>query len=433
MEALNGRSSPRRIERPYVRQKGRSSGLVRCAALATLAASLHACQSKPGAKQQVSAPFEKRSWSDASRMLDDADTASLRAAARQSLLWAQTQTPARTFSVEGAPTFRVSDLVAALNGFTADLEANPTSKQLAEDILPRYFELYESPGNSEGKVKSTGYYVPLVEGSLAPAPEYPVPVYAAPKDLVVVQLGEFGESFKGKTLRGRVDGNRLRPYWDRKAIRSEAKLETSAEPIAWVKDEVDLFVIEVQGSGILKDTAGQRHTISYSEQNGHAYKAVGRLLIDENKIPKEKMSMNAIRGYLRAHPAEVRRVLDYNPSFVFFRISDKGEISGNINRPLTPGRSVATDHKVFPPALPLLLSVEKPSLDKDGNVTGSGRINRIVFNQDTGGAIRGPGRVDFYWGDGEEAEAMASIMQHEGRLLALVPKPLGEIKSARRK
>ena len=149
--------------------------------------------------------------------------------------------------------------------------------------------------------------------------------------------------------------------------------------------------------------------------------SVGKLLIDEGKVERERMSMQAIRAYLKAHPEEVERVLAYNESRVFFTLLD-GPALGSLGQPVTPLRSIATDLSLFPRAALAFLVTELPELRPDGSVAGSEPLRRFVLNQDTGGAIRGPDRVDLFWGRGAEAELRAGLMRLPGRLFFLVPK-----------
>lgn len=404
---------------------------------------------QPVLPQAEPAAFVPYPWNELSEHKDDGDLGAFKAALKQSLEWANRQSPTRVFTLQPGVTYTAGDLqkslqasfesVAAVElnaGQSAqtgqagqNAQAQPNATVDLPGLLSKHFDLYKSSGKDEGKTLFTGYYVPTVEGSLVANPAYPVPVYGIPNSLVIVSLGEFNETLKGKTIRGRIDGKKLVPFWDRKAIREGRTLERDATPIAWVKDEFDLFVIEIQGSGILVDPTGQRRVIGFAEQNGHSYKPVGRLLLDENKVSKEKMSMQAIRAYVRANPADLGRLVNYNPSFVFFRLLDKNQALGNLNVPLTAGRSVATDQKVFPPALPLFVRLEKPKLEADGTVGSSGEINRLVFNQDTGGAIKGIGRMDFFWGEGPSAEELAGVTKHPGQVFVFVPKQASELRA----
>jgi membrane-bound lytic murein transglycosylase A len=377
---------------------------------------LAACRTTAPSPELVAIP-----WDEAPPLVDDGDPASFLTALRETRAWLSRRPQGAMQSVNGY-TFPS----AALDGALAQVEEHVAAHGLDAQLRPllrRLFDVYETKtAGEQAPVLATGYYVPMIEGSLAPHPSYPVPVYGVPTDLVTLSLAEFDSTLPARQLRGRLVGQKLVPYHDRQEIRSRGVLAGTAPVLAWVKDEVDLFVVEVQGSGIVREPSGATRVIGYAAENGRPYRAVGKLLLEEQKIPKERMSMQAIRAYLREHPREVPRILAYNQSFVFFRLADDGAVLGNLGRPLTPRRSVATDHRIMPSGALGFLSVERPAVDATGHIDAKGRIERFVFNQDTGGAIRGAGRVDFFWGAGDEAEHMAGLMQHRGRLLFLVPK-----------
>lgn len=277
----------------------------------------------------------------------------------------------------------------------------------------------ETPGDGRNML-ITGYYVPVIEGSLRKRPGYEVPIYGPPRGLIRADLGEWSDEWKGRRIAGILDGGRFRPFPDRQGIRQGVAALRGRE-IAWAKDPVDLFFVEVQGSGVLRLPDGSERRIGYASANGRPYRSVGRLLIDEGKVPRERMSMQAIRQYLADHPEELHRVLDHNPSQVFFRLLD-GPPVGNLGIPVTAGRSIAVDQKLFPPGGFGFLLTDLPGAAPDGSTVVEGRISRFVLAQDTGGAIRGADRADFFWGGGAEAAERAGVMKQPGRLLFFVPK-----------
>jgi membrane-bound lytic murein transglycosylase A len=266
----------------------------------------------------------------------------------------------------------------------------------------------------------TGYYEPVVEASERQSLEYPVPVLGLPDDLLEVRLEAFDPRYRGERLFGRVEGRQLVPYWRRAEI-DAGRLAGRALELAWARDPVDVFFMEIQGSGTLRFPDGREQRVGYAGANGRAYRAIGRLLIDEGHVPREAMSMQAIRAWLAAHPGERERVLQHNESYVFFRPLS-GPPEGSLGRPLTPGRSVATDARLFPPGALAFLETERPERGLNGAVRWV-PLARFVLNQDTGGAIRGAGRADFFWGRGETAVFAAGLMRQPGRLYFLVPRP----------
>ena len=353
-------------------------------------------------------------------LIDDGDWQSLSQAIGRSVGWLKRR-PAGTSLTFGPREVSARDLATALERVRGWLAEDPSPETLAARIA-QAFDVLESVGD-DGEMLITGYYEPLIAGSLRRTREYNVPVYGPPGDLIRVDLGQFSERWKGQRTAGRLRGNRLVPYPDRREIRTSGL--SGAPIIAWARDPVDLFFIEVQGSGALQLPSGGEFRIGYAGANGRGYKSIGKLLIDDGKIERAKVSMQSIRAYLEAHPEEINRVLDYNPSVVFFRRLD-GPPLGSLGLPVTPRRSIATDHNLFPRGALGFLITDLPALGDDGRTVAEGPLTRFVLNQDRGGAIRGAGRVDFFWGRGAEATERAGVMKQPGRLLFLVPKQAAE-------
>ncbi len=311
-----------------------------------------------------------------------------------------------------------AQLLTAADQLLTWLDEQPTAERLAVQIAST-FHVMESVGGSSGQVLVTGYYEPVIEGSRVRTPEYQVPVYGPAKGLIRVDLGQFDDDLRGKRIAGLLRDGQLVPFPDRRGIR-ETGVQRGRE-IAWAKDPVELFFIEIQGSGALRLRDGSEMRIGYAGSNGRSYRSIGRLLIDEGKVSPERMSMQSIRQYLVDHPHEIERVLDHNQSVVFFRKLN-GPPVGNLGVPVTPGRSIAVDQKIFPPGGFGFLITDLPAPGPDGTTVVEGTISRFVLAQDTGGAIRGPGRVDLFWGRGEDAAARAGVMKQPGRLFFFLPK-----------
>jgi membrane-bound lytic murein transglycosylase A len=261
-----------------------------------------------------------------------------------------------------------------------------------------------------------------LEGSLLRSDTYKYPVYGTPPDLITIDLSLFSPKYAGEKVMGRYTGQTVVPYYDRKAIETGGILDGKTPVLAWVKDPVDLFFLQIQGSGKIFLDNGETINVHYHTQNGHPYKAIGSLLIQKEIIPPSEISMQRIRAYLFSNPNEVREILNFNPSYVFFKMEEDGPL-GCLDVKLTPGRSVALDRRVFPPAGLVYIETEKPRVDGNGEITGWIKSNRFVLNQDTGGAIQGPGRADIFWGNGKYAETAAGNMKHQGRLYFLILKP----------
>ncbi|MEM7583049.1 MAG: MltA domain-containing protein [Acidobacteriota bacterium] len=350
-------------------------------------------------------------------LLDDGDWDSFELALERNRRWLARQPDDRVFTF-GPREVSVSELRAALVQLAEWLAADLSPEALAVRVA-QAFDVLESVGDAEGEMLFTGYYVPVIEGSLRRSRQYNVPIYGPPGDLIRVDLGLFSERWKGMRTAGRLRGSTLVPYPDRSEIRQTNALR--GREIAWAADRVDLFFIEIQGSGVLRLPDGRERRIGYAGANGREYRSIGRLLIDEGKIEREKVSMQSIRAYLAEHPDDVDRVLDYNTSVVFFRWLD-GPPLGNLGFPVTAGRSIAVDQKLFPPGAFGFVQTDLPAMGADGRTVAEAPLNRFVFAQDRGGAIRGANRADFFWGRGAEAAERAGVMKQPGRLFFLVPR-----------
>ncbi len=261
----------------------------------------------------------------------------------------------------------------------------------------------------------TGYYEPLLRGSRVRTPEYKYPVYGAPQDLITVDLSEVYPDLKFRRLRGRLVGNKLVPYMDRREVSADAEPLRGLE-IAWVDNAVELFFLEIQGSGQILLPDGSRMRVGYADQNGHPFRSLGGLLIRRGEIKPERASMQGIKEWARRNPAKVQQFMNANPSFIFFK-ELPGDLSGPIGTlgvPLTAERSIAVDQRVIPLGVPVYLSTTFPNTRQE--------LNRLMVAQDTGGAINGAVRADFYWGFGDDAGAQAGRMKQQGRMWVLLPR-----------
>jgi membrane-bound lytic murein transglycosylase A len=280
-------------------------------------------------------------------------------------------------------------------------------------FFEQHFTPYAVLGAKGSDGLFTGYYQPLLRGSLEKKAPYLTPLYGRPADLVTVNLGDFVPEMKGKTVQGRVVGENLKPYHTRGEI--EAGALGHVPPVVWVDDPVDAFFLHIQGSGVVRLDNGEELQVGYAAQNGHAYHAVGKTLVERGILTKEEVSMQAIRAWLEAHPAEAPALMNLNNSYVFFRKLDGAGPLGAQGVPVTAHRSLAVDRAKIPYGLPLFLDAENPD-------AGAPRLQRLMIAQDTGGAIKGAVRGDYFWGAGEEAADKAGRMKSRGRYFALLPK-----------
>ncbi|HUK05292.1 MAG TPA: MltA domain-containing protein [Burkholderiales bacterium] len=276
-------------------------------------------------------------------------------------------------------------------------------------------------GSAEGTI--TGYYEPVLAGSRTRSDRFRIPVYGVPADLVAVDLDALYPELKGLRLRGRVEGNRLVPYLTRAEIEggSGGASPFQAAVIAWVEDPVELFFLQIQGSGQIALETGERLRLGYADQNGHPYRSIGRYLVERHEMTLDQTSMQGIKAWAAANPGKLRDALDSNPSYVFFRelsagSEDRGPI-GTLGVPLAAGYSLAVDPRTVPLGAPLYLATTFPLSARP--------LERLMAAQDTGGAIRGAVRADFYWGSGAEAGTLAGRMRQRGRLWILWPRDEG--------
>jgi membrane-bound lytic murein transglycosylase A len=324
--------------------------------------------------------------------------------------------------VFGEDHYTAHHLIRSLQFFLDFVQNRPDADQLKQFIRSNYL-VYRSAGrDGNGEVLYTGYYEPHLRGSPARTEEYRYPIYARPRDLICIDLSRFKKKYAGETIIARYANQQVLPYYDRSEIESDGVLEGKADVLAWVGDPVDVFFLQIQGSGKVYLDNGNVLNVHYHTSNGRPYRSIGKLLIDRKKISVEEMSMQKIREYLNTHPDEMAEVFNYNPSYVFFQIEPDGPL-GNINVKLTPGRSIALDRHIFPKAALCFIDAEKPVIDGSGQIQDWQRFTRFAMNQDTGGAIRGAGRADIFWGNGPYAEIAAGHLKHKGLLYFLVLNP----------
>ncbi|MBW2131473.1 MAG: MltA domain-containing protein [Deltaproteobacteria bacterium] len=373
-----------------------------------------AVETRPAALEEV----PRGDWP---RFTDDMAYDGLVHAIRQSCSYLERLDPEKQFFF-GKDAYTVSHVIRSLITFERFIRNRPSAPVLNRFIKSR-FRLYRSVGaKGDGNVLFTGYYEPILEGRLEKDPPFIYPLYARPPDLATIDLGRFNDAWKGQTLVGRCENQAVVPYYDRKAIDVEKRLEGKATPLVYLKDPVDAFFLQIQGSGKIYVNGDRSLNVHYHISNGRPYRSIGKLLIEKNRIDPSRMSMQRIRAYLEAHPEEISEIFNYNPSYVFFKLEEEGP-KGALDVVLTPGRSIALDRRLFPPAALTFIETQKPVVDAEKQIRKWIRFGRFAIHQDTGGAIGGPGRADLFWGNGPYAEIAAGHMQHPGRLYFLVLKP----------
>ena len=255
----------------------------------------------------------------------------------------------------------------------------------------------------------TGYYEPTIKGSLVKTLQYTIPIYKTPTDLVKLPKDNDTFSF------GRYVNDRFVPYYSRKEI-AKGNLFKKADVLVWVKSEVDRSFLQIQGSGRIVTDSGDV-LLGYDSQNGHPYKPIGKYLLDNNYIPLKSISMQSIKDWLKKNKDKTDEVLNYDPSFVFFRYIDAKNAIGAQGVELTPGYSMAIDDVFYPYGVPMWLETDY----FEDNHTATAPLDRLMIAQDTGGAIRGAIRGDIFWGHGKQAEFNAGHMNNNGKLWILLP------------
>ncbi len=285
-----------------------------------------------------------------------------------------------------------------------------------DDVARKFFEAHFTPyAVSDGSGATglfTGYYVPELRGALRKGGKYRTPLYARPDDLITANLGDFKPELKGLKIVGKVKKDKFIPYDERAKI-AKGSLAPRAKPIVWIDNPVDGFFLEVQGSGIVRLPNKKYVLLGYDGANGRPYKAIGRELADRGALQRP-VTMPAIRGKLASEDrAHAQEIMNWNPSYVFFRRLPGNDVLGAQGIALTPRRSLAVDPKVVPLGAPVWLD----TADGKGQA-----IQRLMIAQDTGGAIKGAVRGDFFWGSGAEAAEQAGSMQSQGRAYVLMPK-----------
>ena len=308
-----------------------------------------------------------------------------------------------------APGHAMQDACDAARALPAGDEA--AARAFYEGAFAAY-AIVAPDGAREGLV--TGYYEPVLEGSRGPSARFSQPVHGVPDDLVVVDLAAQYPELRGMRLRGRLNGRRLQPYYSRGEILTRNGA-FSAPVIAWVEDPVELFFLQVQGSGQIRLDTGEGIRVGFAEQNGHPYRSLGRYLVERGELSLEQASMQGIKAWAAANPQRLQDALSHNASYVFFRelAAQDGPI-GAFGVPLEAGYSIAVDPKFVPLGAPVFLATTYPLSPQP--------LERLVMAQDTGGAIRGALRADFFWGSGAEAGALAGRMRQPGRLWILWPR-----------
>jgi membrane-bound lytic murein transglycosylase A len=281
------------------------------------------------------------------------------------------------------------------------------------------YQVRNPDGSEQGMI--TGYYEPKLHGSTTKTARFRYPLYGVPDDLLTIDLSEVYPQLKDLRLRGRLQGKRVVPYYSRAEIDAKADSSTDANALKarelfWVDNAVELFFLQIEGSGRIELPDGKLMKVGYADQNGHPYVSIGKKLVEAGELKLEEASMQGIKNWAEKNPDKLPALLAQNPSYVFFRESPDSLSAplGALGVPLTDEYSLAVDARTIPLGAPVFLATTYPN--------DNAPLNRLMLAQDTGGAIRGAVRADFFWGFGETAANQAGKMKQQGRMWVLFPK-----------
>ena len=373
-----------------------------------LAAALAACETRPPPPRLETLTLTPVSYDELPGWGDDTLSQALPALWRSCAKLAGQ--PDEVPAGPAGTAFRVGDWRHACAAILALHDGDTAGMRTA---FEQWLKPYRAGDNGSAEGLFTGYYEPELNGSRNWGGRFTIPLFGRPKDLVTVELGDFDESLRGKHIAGRVAGGALKRYATRAEFEAGA-LEGKANEVIWVDDAIDLFFLQIQGSGRIVLEDGSIVRVGYAAQNGRPYRAIGKLLVDRGAMSPDEVNLPSLKAWLRAHPADAKSLMDQNAAYVFFREVSGDGPEGAEGIPLTPGRSLAIDPKFLAYATPIWLDIESPENGK--------RIRRLVIAQDTGSAIKGPVRGDLFWGYGPEAEAMAGRMRSRGSYYLFLPR-----------
>ncbi|WP_457573169.1 murein transglycosylase A [Desulfolithobacter sp.] len=347
--------------------------------------------------------------------IDDLDRASLNQAVDRSLAYLRRLPRERQLNL-GKHTVSAGRLVDSLLVFRQLLATVRNNRALALHVS-RYFDIYQAGGtgryNPGRTMLVTGYYQPLFEGSLTRKPGYTYPLYEIPSNLVMRHLAD------GKREVGRLENGTFKPYWSRGEIEKQAIAR--GHELVWLRDPLDVFILHIQGSGLIRLEDGTIRGIHFALKNGRPYRSIGKYMVETGKMKLEEASLDTIRAYLTAHPEERDEIFHHNPSYIFFTWTDTHGAIGSLGEELTAGRSIAVDQSIFPAGALAFIRSRQPVVE-EGRIVNWKPLHRFVLVQDKGSAIKGPGRVDLFWGDGREAGLAAGSMKQGGSLYFLLLK-----------
>jgi membrane-bound lytic murein transglycosylase A len=351
--------------------------------------------------------------------IDDLDLASLETAIGRSLQYYE-KVKDQYFHF-GNRIIAIEELKASLLAFRTIIRSADTTEIKMNKVMDGFDFIPYNGQSDKGTVTFTGYYVPVLEGSPVRTSRYRYPIYGKPDDLVVVKPDKTDGRRTNGIIIGRLEAGEIVPYYSRSEIDRKGLLKDRRLEILWVDDPIELHSLHVQGSGKIRMPDGGIVVVSYAQSNGLPFRPISKFLLEQGLISARDIRYPQVKNYLREHPEGIDEVLSYNDRYVFFRKVDRDPI-GSLQFPVTSGRTIATDPDVFPKGALAFIKTQKPMFDAKGQIKQWVPFSRFVLNQDAGTAIKGPGRVDVFCGDGPDAEQIAGSLKEKGDIYILIRK-----------
>ncbi|MCX7982016.1 MAG: MltA domain-containing protein [Syntrophales bacterium] len=349
-------------------------------------------------------------------MVDDMDLRSLEEAIERSLRFFQTRGEQREYCFRDR-CHRGREFIVALGNMKGILAKAGEPWSEKEKAITEIFDFIPVSDN----LIVTGYFEPILEGSLTKDERFRYPIYRPPEDIVIVRLGKFNRKYGNDVLVGRLAKNEVVPFFSRKEIDVDKVLARRGLEIAWVDEPVELFFLHLQGSGKIRLRDGSFINVSYAQRNGRPYRSIATYMVEKGYVKSTETSHRHIKAFLKANPHLRDEILSYNESYIFFREVEEGPV-GALGVTLVSGRSVALDGDVYPPGAPLILKSRRPVRFEEDRPTMWESFTRLVFHHDGGTAIKGPHRLDLFCGTGPQKELEAGSLKEPGKLILLLPK-----------
>lgn len=361
----------------------------------------------------VPVPYEERAGVV---RVDDMDFSSLEEAVEKSIRFFQRSGEQREYCFKNR-CHRGGEFIAALKRLKTALSRHEASWEEKEKAISALFDFVIA---SES-LTVTGYFEPILKGSLVKDERFRYPIYKMPEETVIVRLGKFNRKYGSEVLVGRLVRNEVVPHYTRREIDYQNVLARRGLEIAWVEDPVELFFLHLQGSGKIMLPDGSTMSVSYAQRNGRPYRSIATYMVEKGYLKPNETSHRSVKAFLKHNPQLRDEILSYNESYIFFRVVEEGPV-GAFGLKLVAGRSVALDPDVYPPGVPLMLKSRRPVSFEGERPVAWENFTRIVFNHDGGTAIKGPHRLDLFCGTGEEKEKEAGSLREPGKLFILLPR-----------